>query len=198
MKTYVPDTHYHVYNRGVNGLQVFVDDEDYRVFCNLLKRHLSPEPLRDPYGVQYHWLGDDIQLEAFCLMSNHIHLLFYQVNQNALPVLMKAVTGAYTRYFNKKYDRYGPLFQGVYKAVIVDSDSYLQHISRYIHLNPSNYKTHPWSSLQFYYTEQKPQWMHPELIEDLFESRMAYDTFVADYEDYKSTLDELKSKAANQ
>ena len=73
-KEYVPETMYHVYNRGHNKDKIFLDDNDYAVFLNLLKRYLSKTVVTDEKGRPYEQLRDEVELVAFCLMPNHFHL----------------------------------------------------------------------------------------------------------------------------
>lgn len=196
-KYYLPDTHYHVYNRGVNGMKIFRDQEDYAVYLNYLRRHLDPMPARDPSNRALVWLYDDIELTAFCLMPNHFHLLFHQLNERALPLLMKSVNAAYSRYFNKKYNRYGPLFQGIYKASMIVDESYLQHISRYIHLNPAKYREYEWSSWPYYIGQKHAEWLKCERILGMFDSLAQYINFHSDYIGYKKSLDDVKRNLAD-
>ncbi len=111
--------------------------------------------------------------------------------------LLKNICGSYTSYFNKKYQRVGPLFQDRFKAVLIDNDSYLQHISRYIHLNPRAYLEWEFSSLPYYLGKKRADWVKPKATLELFESVDDYRQFVADYESYKRDLDILKSELAN-
>lgn len=196
VKTYVADGYYHVYNRGVNKQDIFKDDDDYRVFLNLFKRYLDDVPHKDNKGREYIWLHEQITLAAYCLMPNHFHLLIMQKEPDAMTQLLRNVCTTYTTYFNKKHKRVGSLFQGVYKASRITNDAYLQHISRYIHLNPDDYKSWDYSSYKYFLGKAKAAWISPKLILDMFEGE-SYADFVADYEDHKQMLDEIKSELAN-
>ena len=77
-----------------------------------------------------------VAIGAYCLMDNHIHLLVKEINDNGVSHFMQKLMTAYTMYFNQKYKRVGPLFQGVFKAEHADDDQYLQYLYAYIHLNP--------------------------------------------------------------
>ena len=122
--------------------------------------------------------------------------------------LIQALGTSYSMYFNKKYRRVGPLFQGVYKAVHIAEDSYLLHLSRYIHLNPVeltgsdpvNYKTYPYSSYLYYLDKKHAGWTDPQPILAFFKTRQrtslkdffSYQSFVEDYvEDPKEILGPL-------
>ncbi len=196
-KIYLPETYYHLYNRGLNKQKIFWDDEDYAVFLNLLKRYLDDQPTKDSKGREYPWLCKDVELLAFCLMANHFHLLAYQITEDGVRQLLKNVCGSYTSYFNKKYKRLGPLFQDRFKASMVIHDSYLQHISRYIHLNPKMYKVWQFSSLPYYLGKKYAAWIRPERILKDFQTPEEYEQFVADYTDQKSILEEIKAELAN-
>lgn len=196
-KVYLPQTYYHIYNRGVNKRRIFADQDDYAVFLNLLKRYLDDQPTKDSKGREYDWLHNDIELLAFCLMPNHFHLFIYQEKPDAMTRLMRGVATAYTTYFNKKYHRIGPLFQDRFKASMVSRDDYLIHISRYIHLNPKTYKSWRFSSLPYYLGNKQAGWVRPDKVLESFSSARDYAQFLADYEDQKSILDELKTELAD-
>jgi putative transposase len=201
VKEYQPDSFYHVYNRGVNKQNIFTEDTDYQVFLNLLKRHLSAKNSTDRYGRTYKNFSKELELLAFCLQKNHLHLFFYQLTDRSLSNLMQRVMTAYSVYFNKKYHRLGHLFQDRFKASLIDNDAYLWHISRYIHLNPldmgKDFEDYPYSSYPYYVSAQTSDWIHPERILALHQDHQSnYDEFCHDYEGYKETLDEIKLELA--
>jgi putative transposase len=103
---------------------------------------------------------------------------------------------SYSRYFNKKYELSGALFESRYKASRISSDPYLMHISRYIHLNPTDWMAYPYSSIHAYFI-RPPEWLEPGRIIDLFSSLPAYANFLNDYVDYKKSLDTVKDELAN-
>ena len=131
---------YHVMCRGTAKQLIFEDNADRRQYMALLDTAFSE--------------GDEGRLLAWCLMDNHVHLLV----RARLPVLsqsMQRLNSAYARYFNKRYDRVGHLFQGRYKSVPVESDSQLIATVRYIHQNPwkagyASSCSYPWSSYEAY------------------------------------------------
>lgn len=116
-----------------------------------------------------------------------------------VELLLKAVTTSYGMYFNKKYSRVGPIFQGRFKSSSVQQDSYLHHVSRYIHLNPKEYTSWPYSSLPYYIGTHSAAWVRPGRIMDLFEQNSKkYLEFVSDYEEQKKLLNELKYELADK
>lgn len=192
-KEYVEDAYYHVYNRGVEKREIFLDDEDYKMFLAFLKRHLSRHAEPNSRNQEYETYAGRVELLAYCLMPNHYHLLFYLSNdKTAITELMRKVAGTYTYYFNRKYDRVGYLFQGTYKASPVDNDPYLLHISRYIHRNPEDYYNWPYSSLQYYIGDWKSDWVIPDRIYKLYEWG-TYESFLNEYTPTPELEEELFS-----
>lgn len=131
---------YHVTSRGNQREKIFWDDKDKEEFKKILKR------TKERYGYLLH---------AYVLMDNHYHLLMETPHANIKQV-MQNINTSYTVYVNKKHKRAGHLFQGRYKAFIVDKESYLMELSRYIHLNPvragivKRPEDHKWSSYREY------------------------------------------------
>lgn len=198
VKQFESGHYYHIYNRGVAKQKIFLDQTDKRYFTSLFDRHLNPHtsPV-DSLNVPYKKFNGDLELLAYCLMGNHFHMLFYLGGDvTAISELMHSLGTAYTMYFNRKYKRVGPLFQGAYKAVRITSDSYLLHISRYIHLNPREYQTYKYSSLSAYLSGQPEPWLQPHRILDLFEDE-DYEVFLEDYKDHKAMLEIIKHELAN-
>lgn len=194
MKAFTPDAFFHVYNRGWNLGKIFLDEQDWCYFEQLLARHLSPEVIKDKDGREFKHFYPEVHLVAYCLMGNHFHLLFYQYDdQTAITRLMTSLMTAYTAYFNKRHGRRGSLFESTYKAVWVSRDTQLLHISRYIHLNHSHYKIWPHSSYRDY-IEQTREWVDSRLILELFSSRETYIEFVDDYEDMQRERDSIKGE----
>src|SRR3989344_349622 len=164
VKTYIPDSYYHIYCRGVNKDMVFNQPRDYAVFLNLLKRYLSKKPVKDKQGREYMHLYGELELLSYCLMPNHFHLLIYQTSSTAMRQLMHSILTSYSGYFNKINGRRGPLFESCYKASLISNDSYLEHISRYIHLNPKNWKDYKYSSLPYYIDKNRAEWLRHKRI----------------------------------
>lgn len=111
---------YHVTSRGNARQDIYADNHDRATFLNLIDRTRS----------RYDWY-----VHAYCLMSNHYHLLL-ETGTPTLSKGMKLLNGVYTQAFNHRHRRVGHLFQGRYKAILVDKESYLLELARYIVLNP--------------------------------------------------------------
>ena len=127
---------YHVTSRGNARQPVFWDDTDRALFLNVASRVIS----------RYHWL-----CHAYCLMDNHYHLLIETLQPN-LSIGMRQLNGLYTQAFNRRHSRVGHLFQGRYKAILVEKQAHLLELCRYVVLNPLRVKAQPpvehwkWSS----------------------------------------------------
>lgn len=198
-KQYVEDADYHVYSRGVNKQPVFIDEFDYLYFLEILKRYLSNEPKVSSSRVTYKHFAPEVTLIAFCLMPNHIHLLVHQKNKDSISRFMQSVMTSYSMYFNKRHKRVGPVFQSRYLARRIDSEGYLHHISRYIHLNPKFWDTYEYSSLPYYKGKKSAEWLHPESVIELFDgSSEKYLTFLNDYRDQKRILEAVKWEMAHE
>ena len=198
IKIYASEQYYHVYNRGANKQTVFHEASDYQYFFYLLKRHLSNKPAFDSHGREYRHLREKIEIVVFCLMPNHFHILLYTHTETGMELLMRSLITAYSMYYNKKYEHSGHVFQGAYKASLIDSDKYLQHISRYIHLNPKDYKNYPYSSYFHSVKKFNTEWIGNKLFTDVFQGTIQdYENFVADYSDYNKTLKLFSTELAD-
>jgi len=144
-------------------------------------------------------LFSEVDLLAFSLMPNHIHLLIKQHSKDGIIKFMRRLSTSYVMYFNKKYERVGSLFQNAYKAALIDKDEYLLHCSRYIHLNPIHIKSRKinftdFSSYPYYLNKRKASWVKPEEILAYFKNSL-YDKNTFSYrafvEDYKQNSEEI-------
>lgn len=203
VREFAEHQYYHVYNRGVEKRTIFLDDQDYTVFLGLLKRYLGADELvvnkqGDKHRHAFPKISHEIQIQAYCLMPNHFHMLLYQTSKDGVHRLMRRVSTSYAMYFNSKYARVGGLFQGPYKASRINKDSYLQHVSRYIHLNPEDYKSWPYSSYKYFARDKvAPSWLDKDAVLKMFASRQEYIEFVDDYVAARDELSLLKWQLAN-
>jgi putative transposase len=198
IKQDAPDSFQHVYARGHSRHKIFIDEEDYITFLKLLERYLSADEVRDPYGVPYPNFYNKLELLAYVLMPNHFHLLVYQHQMHAMSQFMQSLLTSYSRYFNKKYKRSGSLFESRYKASMINDESYLEHISRYIHLNPRQWQDYEYSSLPYYLQQDEVSWIRPKRIRNMFETPVEYLEFMNNYVEQKKMLEILKQELANE
>lgn len=195
---------YHIFNRGVEKRKIFLTDRDRNRFLLTLNYYLDAavtRPLSAEESEECRALADLkqplVEILAYCLMPNHFHLLLRQVADGGLRRYISQVQNSYTRYFNRRYERIGPLLQGRYHGVHVRSDEQLLHLSRYIHLNPyvsqlSKTLEYHWSSLKVYTQQQnKPPLCTPGLINNLM-GEQSYKAFVDDFKEYALALETIK------
>jgi len=143
---------YHVYNRGVEKRKIFLNDENYLRFIHDLFEFNDISPAGKFFifgGSTSEYAGKRkreslVEILVFCLMPNHYHLLLRQLQNGGITKFMKKIDIGYTMYFNKKNKRVGPLFQGRFKAVLIDKQAQFYHIPYYVHLNPLELKLPNW------------------------------------------------------
>lgn len=199
VKIYGSGQYYHVYNRGVDKMDIFRSDENYQYFIYLLARSLGREVVKDKSGRAFNNYAELIDLCAYCLMPNHFHMLIYLKENDGITAFMRSVMTAYSGYFNKKYCRKGPLFQSTFLASRITNEGYFWHITRYIHLNPidigADWRTYQYSSVAAYLGDDEP-WLHSEHFVNTSNEKVAYSRFLADYTDMHNTLKLVKSELA--
>jgi REP element-mobilizing transposase RayT len=175
-----PGAFYHVTSRGNEQQIIFVSQPDRKKFLSYL------ESATERYGALVH---------VYCLMDNHYHLLLETPSGN-LSQVMHHINSAYTAYFNTKRGRSGHLFQGRYRAILIEGDEYAKELSRYIHLNPvrGGISVEPeeyrWSSCQYYTAAgEAPEWLKRDLILGYFGKKPA--TARRGYQDFiRSAMDD--------
>ncbi|OGD56654.1 hypothetical protein A3E73_02050 [Candidatus Beckwithbacteria bacterium RIFCSPHIGHO2_12_FULL_47_17] len=207
----VTDEIYHVFNKGIAGQPVFLNQSYYQRAQDSLfyYRHITP-PIK--YSRLFSLHKDDrqdlldqleksrenlVDLISYCFMPNHFHLLVKQLMDGGIAKYLSNFANSYTRYFNTRNERTGPLFQGKFKAVLITSNEQLLHVSRYIHLNPyssgivktiEELKAYSYSSLAKLSTSK----VESRLILDQFKNVAGYYQFVFDNADYQKNLENIK------
>ncbi|MEK7617454.1 MAG: transposase [Patescibacteria group bacterium] len=201
---FVNEQFYHLYNRGLNKQQTFSNTRDYNRFIKTLFYYqiANPKPRFSFYKPGGLYPIDPtkkiVDIVAYCLMPNHFHLLVKQVQQGGISEFMRKFIHSYTKYRNTKSKIQGPVFQGLFKAVLIETDEQLIHVSRYIHLNPlvsylvKDLKTYLWSSYPIYIGLNNDERVAKEEILSFFKSPEAYEQFVLDQADYGMTLEAIK------
>lgn len=136
---------YHIMVRGINGQSIFYDADDFKRYLEILARIIAE---------------DETQIYAYCLMSNHVHLLIHE-GKDGVSRIMKRLGVSYAYWYNWKYERKGYVFQDRFKSENVEDDAYLKTVVRYIHQNPvkagitKKPEVYPWSSMAAYYGEKE-------------------------------------------
>lgn len=147
---------HHVMLRGIDGIRLFYDDADRSRFCLLLQESVDR---------QHH------RVHAFCLMSNHIHLVLEPTcSDESLAECVHKFAFRYAQYYNKRFNRSGYLYQGRFRSILVEDGVYLRRLIRYIHLNPveaklvSRPEDYRWSSHSAYLGIQKFTWLETDRV----------------------------------
>lgn len=154
---------YHVMNRGLARKNIFLNDHHRHMFLKLLYE------IHNRYRIEIH---------AYCLMDNHYHLLIRTPLGN-ISRAMRHLDGIFTQRFNKTTKRDGPLFRGRYKSILVEADTYLLRLSRYIHLNPVEAKLvkkaehYKWSSYRAYLSGKYDHWLYVDKTLNYFGDYLA-------------------------
>lgn len=201
---------YHVFNRGIDKRKTFIDDREFAraLMCMNYYLHKNPTQKLSTYlknENQHPSQKTDsetlVDLIAYCFMDNHFHLLIRQKEEGGTSKFLSNFQNSYTRYFNTKHDRSGPLFSTQFKAVHIENDNQLIHISRYIHLNPytsglvhnfSDLISYPWSSLNKYLDPKSPDILKKNIILSNFRSLAEYKRFILNQAHYQKTLKKIE------
>ena len=164
--------YYHIYNRGNNHQNIFIEERNYDYFYSKIAEAFK----------------DKIKLICYCLMPNHYHLIVSPSSDFTLEKAMQAIATGYARAINKAYNRSGHLFQ---------DNIYLLHLSRYIHLNPLAAgfvdKVEEWkySSYLVYLGKRKDTFIQNDIIMGQFKSIKKYEEFVCSYSEESNYLKDL-------
>ena len=204
---------YHIINRGVASMPIFVDDRHYRHFLETAVYYQHQKPSlrysyfsRLPQSAKIDALAKlskeyFVEIICYCLMPNHFHLLLKQTIDNGISNFMMKFCDSYTRYFNTKNNRIGPILQGRFKSVRIETEQQLLHVSRYIHLNPyssgivkaaTELKEFPYSSLPEYLRLTKNEICQKEIVTAYFKKPGSYQEFVFEQADYQRELSLIK------
>ncbi|MGB9706940.1 MAG: transposase [Microgenomates group bacterium] len=194
---------YHVFNRSVRGLPIFKRHYDYQLFLEAAQFYLQPNPpvKFSFYRIQKKKYPLDLSqplvtVIAYCLLPTHFHFILRQEKDKGIRQFMQKLLNSYAHYFTLKYQSRGPVFEGNFKAVRVENEEQLLHLSRYIHLNPvssylvENPKDYPYSSYEIYLGE-KQGLADPSTIMDNIKTEN-YKEFVLDRKDYQRQLEQIK------
>ncbi|MFH1244830.1 MAG: transposase [bacterium] len=195
IKTYVDNSYYHIYNRGVEKRTIFLDEKDYKVFLSYLQFYLT-DPLRGETpkffpSQQLNNHTQQIKLLAYCLMPNHFHFFVKQNDRQAINHFMRSLATRYSMYFNKRHKRVGSLFQGPYKAIIIESEIQYLYLSKYIHRNPleligndpTKLVEYSYSSYRNYLGFINQDWVQPTEIKEYFSKENHHTPYQAFVED---------------
>ncbi|MCK9410454.1 MAG: transposase [Bacteroidetes bacterium] len=174
---------FHIYNRGVNRESIFFESRNSDYFLQRIAEYYDPEKM---------------EIVAYCLMPNHFHFIVRQITAFGITDFFQGVCGGYVKAVNKAYDRSGHLFEGKYKMKLIESNEYLLHLSRYIHLNPVRAKlveqpeNWEFSSCGMYYGRESEIVINSDYVLRQLNGITGYKVFVQNYEpEDKKKIDRL-------
>lgn len=188
---------YHIFNRGVERRRIFSTDYDRDRFLQTLfyYQFANPKPKFSTYkrfkSQDFNGNPKIVEVVCYCLMPNHFHLMLKQLKDGGIQEFIRKLSNSYAKYFNTKNKRVGPLFQGVFKAVRIETDEQLIHVSRYIHLNP--YVSNLVKDLGDFNYSSYPDYIG--LRDNLLCNKEAVLGFFKTAEDYKAFVNDQKSYA---
>lgn len=206
---------YHVFNRGIASQPIFLQKRDYQRFLDTVFYYQNKNiPIRYSkflnlsriiknkiFDELYQKKNCLVEIISFCLIPNHFHLLLKQNDKDGISKFVGDLSNSYTRYFNVKNKRSGPLLQGKFKAVRIETDEQLLHVSRYIHLNPytsfvvktvDELPSYFYSSLGEYWKIRNIQIINKDLILSHFKSLKSFKEFIFNQAEYQKHLDKIK------
>ena len=163
---------YHIYNRGCNKENIFLNEDNYQYLIRLFSKNIKTF---------------NVTIIAYCLMPNHYHLLLRQNNDIGLDRFIQSVFNSYTKAFNKMHSRSGTLFEGPYRNIVVNDDIYLSHLCRYIHRNPldaglvKDIRRWKYSNYPEWIETRNGRLVDYDFIKVYFKTSGEYEEFVNDY-----------------
>jgi len=216
-KTIFANKHiYHIINRGADQIPIFKNKRDYNRFLETISYYrYNPELKFSHFNrLQIEERNDFlknlrknsapiVEILAFALMPNHFHLLLKQLQGSGIKMFMQILQNSYAKYFNAKHKRSGTLFQAPFKAVMIETDEQLTHVSRYIHLNPvssniisiDNLESFHHTSFTDYLGKNNFDFVNSKSILKYFSSPEEYKEFVYNRADYQQRLEIIKHLA---
>lgn len=211
----VNNEYYHVFNRGINKRPIFLNKRDYERAFDVLQYYsfatiklrfskflqLTKEVRQQFWNSMIKEKQRLVTIICFCLMPNHFHFLLRQEKENGISRYMSNFQNSYTRFFTTKRRGIGPILQGQFKAVRVEDENQLLHLSRYIHLNPytsfvvkelKDLVVYPWSSFPEYLGKTSTTIRDKQVILSHFKDAGDYQKFLFDQADYQRELNQIK------
>jgi putative transposase len=210
----ITDQVYHVFNRSVGSIPIFVTKKDYHRFFESVNYYRFSDPqvrfsfynrankaLKESILASLYSSHPVVSILAYAFMPNHVHFVLRQEIDDGISVFMSRLQNSYARYFNIKNKRFGSLFQSLFKCVRIESDEQLLHVVRYVHLNPvtsfivnsvAELQTYPWTSYGSYLSNELYSMVQTDDVLSHFKSIDSFEQFTKDQVEYQRTLAELR------
>lgn len=199
------DETYHIFNHSVAGIPIFKAQRECNMFMETMKFYLQTDP---PTRFSIYRTSKDrfpikldqtlVSIICFCIMPNHFHFILRQEKDYGIKKFIQRISNSFAHYFGLKYKHRGHIFEGNFKAVRVETEQQLLHLSRYIHLNPvtaflvENPEDYLYSSYRIYLGKEKSKIVDPSPVLSHFSSPEKYKDFVLSQKDYQRTLQSIR------
>jgi len=197
---------YHIFTKSIAGYKIFNNDDDYKRIVRTIAFYNQDNP-KSKFSV--FWNKNDNILDkgldtrerlskiiAYCIMPTHIHLVLSPSKEKCVSKFMNRVLKSYSKYFNVKHNRKGPLWEGRFKSVLVETDEQLLHLTRYVHLNPvTSYlvdKPEDWGASSYKEYIGKLKNSICDFRDYLDMNNVAYAEFVNERKEYQRELADIK------
>lgn len=210
----VANQFYHVFNRSIARQPIFKTVRDYQRMMQIIDYYRYPKPRlrfsffnRLPLDKKEVFMKEltatktpMLEIISYCLMPNHFHFLLRPLVAKGISDFVRNVQHSYSKYFNVKNDRSGSLFQGMFKAVLIETDEQLVHVCRYIDLNPitaylievGELENYPWTSFSDHVGKPSSRSFVSGYIMEHFKSGGSYRKFVFNQADHQRELEQIK------
>lgn len=206
---------YHIFNRGIDRRPTFIDNRGYKrayLTAKFYQHDLLPVKLSKLLSLNLDTRTEIIDsllkennkiitIFSFCFMPNHFHFLVKQRKDRGISTFMSNFQNSYTRYFNTRQERTGPLFLDQFKAIRVETEEQFLHVCRYINLNPytsfiieklESLISYPWSSYKEYIEDKADILTDTKFILSFFKNKTLFKQFMDDQADYQRELETIK------
>ncbi|MFH0855276.1 MAG: transposase [Candidatus Omnitrophota bacterium] len=201
---------YHIFTKSIAGFKIFNSPNDFRRMLNTLIFYASETtPCKLSLFLRKQANTNSkpalefgsrkiVEIVAYCIMPTHIHLIIKQLEDNGISRYINLILKSYSKYFNEKHNRKGPLWECRFKNVLVETEEQFLHLTRYIHLNPSTAylvdepANWEFSSYKEYLGVVEESKRVCSFLNYLYMSASSYENFVKDFVDYERTLSKIK------
>lgn len=196
---------YHIFNRSLRQAPLFTNKREFDLFLMATKYYLQMDPpvkfslfRQQPNKYELDFSKTLVKVIAYCLMPDHFHFMVTQLEDEGIKAFIHKLATSYSHYFNLKHNQRGSVFESKFKAVRVESQEQLVHLSRYIHLNPvtsfliEDPENYDYSSYKIYLNKTVSDFVDPSDVMVDFRSPKIYKEFVLSQKDYQRELKRIK------
>jgi putative transposase len=202
---FVPGEFYHIFNHSVASIPIFKGARESEMFLNAAKFYLQPNP---PIKFSLYRISKNrfplesreklVTIINYCIMPNHFHFTLKEEKEGGIKQFIQRISNSFAHYFSTKYKKRGHVFEDKFKAIHIETEEQLLHLSRYIHLNPvtsylvENPDDYLYSSYNIYIGKEISDFVDPSPVLNNFSATMTYKEFVLSQKDYQRTIHRIK------